>query len=159
MRFLRVSCVFFLFLLLVGVGPTFACFGTQLKVGVFGESDLKKAAFALGYFIEEKTGVVPEFIEIKEPVAALEAGRIDIIIVPSAIIIPRVYPTRIGGSLPKLGELRFVLATNILDDLRFTTVERALSLLPDFYKSKPYRNSKSGTKEKQAARKAVSDGG
>jgi hypothetical protein len=171
--------VIFIALVLVSSQSALACFGARLKVGVHGASELKMAAYSLGYFIEEKTGIEPDFVDITAPMEALGAGKVDILLVLGESPVPRIFSTRRGGKVPVIGEalgaseapeleLRVVLLNDLLDDLRFTTVDKSLALLPDFYASAVYRKASAGNnasagnsvkgEEKKLARKAVADG-
>lgn len=136
-----------------------ACFGALLKVGVVADTAQQTAAYALGYFVEDRTGVAPEFVEVADAGAALAKGEVDVALVVNG-------PAEIKGAvkgaavtLPGPSGAAVWLRTEIKDDLRFTTVERALNLLPGFYASEAYKNAAgSGKEPKKAARKAVSDG-
>ena len=62
------------------------------------------------------------------------------------------------GELPGAGQRVYWLRATILEDLRFTTVDRALGRIPTFFGSSGFENAlKSDDAPKKAARKAVLD--
>lgn len=134
-----------------------ACFGTRLRVGVPSQPRGALAAYAAGYFVQEKTGIEPEFFDAGE--AALAAGTVDLLLAPAAAAPPGGAASRPAGDVPGLGPARVWLRGEVLDDLRFFTVDRALGLLPAFFSSAGYRQAvQSGAPPRKAARKAVLDG-
>jgi hypothetical protein len=149
-------------LLLVGllgaVGtPAGACFGTHLRIAVPPEPRGALAAYAAGYFIQEKTGIEPEFLELAE--TAVAEGKADLALVAPGARCPRGATPRPAGDVPSLGTAQFWVHNEVLDDLRFSTVDRALAKMPAFYASAAYRQAlQSGAPPKKAARKAVLDG-
>ena len=144
-------------LCLVCSGPGQACFGSRLRVGVPEQPQGALAAYAVGYFVQEKTGIEPEFFSAGE--AALAAGTVDLLLAPAGAAAPPGVATRLAGAVPGMGEARVWLRGEVLDDLRFYTVDRALGLLPGFFSSAGYRQAvQSGAPPRKAARKAVLDG-
>jgi hypothetical protein len=140
---------------LVAAAPSHPCFGARLRVGV--PAGLAFPAYAAGYWVEEKTGIPPEFVEVGgEPAAALTAGDVDLLLVAADAPLPTGVVEREAGPLPGVGATRFWIREDVLDDLRFYTVERALGALPAFYASAAFRDAaQSGSNPKQAARQAV----
>lgn len=146
-------------LLLFAASAALGCFGAMLKVGVVAGSAKEVAAYSLGYFVAEKTGIEPEFVETADPAGAFARGEIDVALLPASIKEVEGAISRSGGNLEGLGGANIWLRKDVLDDIRFTTVEKALALLPAFYSSEAYIKAvKSGAEPKKAARKAVSDG-
>jgi hypothetical protein len=148
-------------LLLLAV-PARACFGTELRIGVPPERDGALAAYAAGYFVEEKTGIAPDFVPAADPQALLREGEIDLAVVPAAA--PEAAngadktAKRPAGTVPGLGSAVFLIRFEALEDIRFTTLERSLGILPRFFEGAAYRDAQSSPLEpKKAARKAVSD--
>ena len=135
----------------------FGCFGARLRVGVSAESAQALASYAAGYYVEEKTGVAPEFVDVKgDPGSALRQGEVDVFLAGSEATAPGEVSLREAGEIPGLGPGRFWIRPEVLDDLRFFTVERALKSIPGFYGSEAYREvSESGAPPKAAARRAV----
>lgn len=139
--------------------PAAACFGTHLRVAALvGAAPARAlAAYAAGYFIQEKTGIEPEFVDAGE--AALTENRADLALVAADARPPRGVVTRPAGAVPGLGPCQWWLRADVLDDLRFTTVDRAIARLPAFFASAAYREAlQSSAPPKKAARKAVLDG-
>ena len=161
MRYAGTPLLLFLFLCLslCLLFPTaaFSCFGTELKVGyVKGDESHSYASFATGFYVEEKTGVAPRFIEVSEPAKALSEEKIDLYLQAGNNPPPEGVITREGGEITGLGKVTFWLSDDVLDDLRFTTVERALAKLPSFFSSISFiENAASESTPKKAARKAV----
>jgi hypothetical protein len=155
-------CGFLLAAGLLGVAGGFgggaeACFGARLRVGVSGDAAQALASYAAGYYVEEKTGIEPEFVDVGgAATSALSQGKIDVFLAREAVPAPAGLTTRPAGEVPGLGPARFWIRSDILDDLRFSTVNRALGKIPGFYASDAYREARgSGTPPKKAARQAV----
>lgn len=151
--------VFFLFLAFWAHNAE-ACFGTRLKFGIeAGKTDLT-AVYAAGFFVEEKTGIAPEFVETGAMAEALAKGDADIFVQSADASIPgRDVTVFEAGTVPGPGKSVFVIRNDALDDIRFTTLKKALGLMPAFFGSKHYSDAAgSGLPPKKAARKAVSDG-
>jgi len=138
-----------------------ACFGTELRIGLPAEPARALAAYAAGYYVEETTGIVPDFRAVAgDPVEALGSGEIDLWLAfdapPAAL--PEGLALRPLGAVPGVGEGRFLLRADVLEDLRFTTVERALGALPRFYASPAWAKAAEAPEGgKKVARKAVLD--
>lgn len=146
-------------LFLASASDALACFGAMLKVGVEPGGAKAMAAYALGYFVAEKTGIEPEFVETPDPASALVKGEIDAAVVDGSAQPLKGILVLPGGKVSGFGEAKVWLREDVKDDIRFTTVERALGLMPAFYSSEAYGNAaRSGSEPKKAARKAVSDG-
>lgn len=140
-------------------GAALACFGAMLKVGVEPGGARATAAYALGYFVAEKTGIEPEFIETADPAAALARGEVDAALLDVKTGEVKGAVKRGAGQVEGSGELSIWLREDVQDDIRFTTVEKALGMLPAFYSSEGYKKAAGSVSEpKKAARKAVSDG-
>lgn len=137
---------------LAGAGACEACFGTKLRILVPAGGRGALASYAAGYFLEEKTGVEPEFVE------GDEGAAVDLRLVPAARVVPPGVVARPAGDVPGLGAAKFWLRAEVLDDLRFTTVERALARLPSFFSSPAFLGALGApASPKKAARKAVLD--
>lgn len=148
-----------LLVFLAGVGGAHACFGKMLKVGVPSGRESALAAYALGWFAAEKTGIEPEFVAVEDPLVALSKREIDIAVAPSSAPVGPGLVVREGGIVPGVGPARFYLRSDVLEDLRFFTVDKALGLAPAFFGSPAYGAAvSSGADAKKAARKAVNDG-
>lgn len=151
--------VFALFALLTAASAALACFGAMLKVAVEPDGARATAAYALGYFVAEKTGIEPEFIETADPAAALSKGEVDAALLEVKSGQVKGAVERGGGMVEGFGEAHIWLRSDVQDDIRFTTVEKALGMLPAFYSSEAYKKAASaGAEPKKSARKAVSDG-
>lgn len=136
-----------------------ACFGTLLKVGVEAERAKSVAAYSLGFFVTEKTGIEPDFTATADPVADLSRGVVDVALVAKGAGGAKGLVRRYAGKIPGLGEMDFLLREDALEDIRFTTLEKALGLMPSFYGLEGYvRALNSSAEPKKAARKAVNDG-
>ena len=143
---------------LLTAGLAFGCFGTRLRVGVPPDDEgMAVAAYALGYYMEERAGVEPEFVlTTLDPTPDFDAARVDVVLAPVHLPPPASAIVREGGNIPGVGPTRFWVRPDVIDDLRFTLVDRALDRLPALYGSKEYRASLgSGTNPKQTARQAV----
>lgn len=137
--------------------PARPCFGTRLRVAVPAGPARALAAYAAGYFIQEKTGIEPEFVEAHE--MAVSEGKADLTLATGGAQCPAGATERPAGDVPGVGAARFWVRNEVLDDLRFTTVDRALAKLASFYTSGAYRQAlQSAMPPKKAARKAVLDG-
>ena len=136
-----------------------ACFGTRLRVGVQAGTPAELPALATGYFLEERAGITPEFVEIPEgPGRALAEGRVDLVIAPASARAPEGVAERPAGPVPGLGEARYWIRPAVLEDLRFSLVDRALGRIPDLFRSGPFRRAVgSGQPPRKAARRAVLD--
>lgn len=146
---------------LLALLPTFgggahACFGARLRVGVTSDPAQALASYAAGYYVEEKTGIEPEFVEVPgSPAAALASEAVDLFLTAEGAAPPGVV-LRPAGSVPGLGPVQFWVREGVLDDLRFFTVERALERIPALYGSPAYAEaSRSGDAPRKAARQAV----
>jgi hypothetical protein len=143
--------------------PVRACFGTELRIGVPLGRDGALAAYAAGYFVEEKTGIAPDFVPAQDPLEMLKEGEIDLAVVPASALAKKEtsagkIPERPAGIVPGLGPAVFLIRADALEDIRFTTLERSLGILPRFFEGAAYRDAQSSPLEpKKAARKAVSD--
>lgn len=136
-----------------------ACFGTMLKVAVEKDPQKAYAAYAAGYFIAEKTGIEPDFIEVEDSKAALEKGSADLALTVGKSPEPKNSVARPAGDLPGFGAAVFRLRADVLEDIRFTTVEKALALCPAFFTSPAFKwDAAKGAEPRKAARKAVADG-
>lgn len=142
------------FLVLPPVGH--ACFGARLRVGVSPDPALALAAYALGYYVEEKTGIVPEFVDVGgDPAAALARSVVDLVLAPDGPA-PEGVAVRPAGTVPGVGACRVWIRGDVLDDLRFFTVDRALGILPRFYASDAFADAAvSRDPARKAARRAV----
>lgn len=146
-------------LLLFWHTPADACFGAKVRVGVPHDRAGSLAAYSVGYFIEEKTGIGPEFVEADDLYEALLKNELDVLIEPGGAGLRKEAETREAGSIPGIGGSRFVLRREMLDDLRFSTVEKALNMMPAFFGSGAYGEAAgSAVDARKAARKAVADG-
>lgn len=137
-----------------------ACFGVRLKFGMETGKNDPTATYAAGYFVEEKTGIAPEFVETGAMAEALKNGDADIFVAGPGMEIPKEGVTVMdAGIIPGSGKSVFVLRNDAADDIRYTTLKKALGLLPSFYGSVHYKEAAgSGMVPKKAARKAVNDG-
>jgi len=154
-------CGFLLAVGLLGVTAGFgggaeACFGARLRVGVSGDAAQALASYAAGYYVEEKTGIEPEFVDVAgNPVEALVAEAVDVLLATDQAA-PEGVVVRDAGSVPGFGAGRFWVREGVLDDLRFFTVDRALQQLPGFYGSEAFAEaSRSRDAPRKAARQAV----
>lgn len=144
-------------LVLAAALPGHACFGARLRVGVPPEPRLALAAYALGYYLEEKAGVAPDFVEAPEPRRALEAGHVDLALAPAQAVPPAVV-VRDAGEVPGHGPLRVWLRPDIGEDLRFALMDRVLGRAPGFLASPGFlRALESDAAPRKAARRAVLD--
>ena len=136
-----------------------ACFGAELRVGVPPAHDNPAralAAYATGYFVEERTGIAPDFREVKEdPATALTEGDIDLWLTPINEAPPEGFLTRSAGTVPGMGEAHYWLRVTTLEDLRFTTLERALGRMGKFFASDAYHTATTQPADRKTARKAV----
>jgi len=137
-------------------GGAEACFGARLRVGVSGDPAQALASYAAGYYVEEKTGIEPEFVDVAgSPAEALSAEVVDVFLA-AAEAAPEGVVVRDAGSVPGFGAGRFWVREGVLDDLRFFTVDRALQQLPGFYGSEAFDEaSRSRDAPRKAARQAV----
>ncbi len=137
-------------------GQAEACFGARLRVGVSGDGAQALASYAAGYYVEEKTGIEPEFVDVDgNPAAALAAESVDVFLTADRSV-PEGVVVRDAGSVPGFGAGRFWVREGVLDDLRFFTVDRALERLPSFYGSEAFDEaSRSRDAPRKAARQAV----
>jgi hypothetical protein len=128
-------------------------------VGIPTHPSLALAAYAAGYYVEEKTGIAPEFVAVEgDGAAALARGEVDLLLVPEAPR-PDGIAVRPAGDVPGAGSCRFWLREDVLDDLRFFTLDRALGNMPKFYGSEAFqRAAASGDPARKAARQAVHRG-
>jgi len=139
----------------LAAAPALGCFGTRLKVGVVADPAQALAAYATGYWVEEKTGVAPEFVPLDgDPNRSLLAGDVDLFLTTSSTD-PAGAEVREAGDVPGLGKARFCIRKDVLDDLRFFTVSRALARMPEFFGSDPYAAAVGSPSPKKAARQAV----
>lgn len=137
--------------------PGEPCFGTRLKVAVPRAHGGALAVYAAGFFVQEKTGIEPEFLEAPE--SAVAGGRADLALAAAGSPCPLGATSRPAGEIPGFGAATFWVRNEVLDDLRFSTVERALEKLSAFYASAAFRQAlQSPLPPKKAARKAVLDG-
>ncbi len=136
-----------------------ACFGTRLRIGVQAGTPAELPALATGYFLEERAGITPEFVEIQEgPARALAGGRVDLVIAPASAPAPEGVVERPAGPVPGLGPARYWIRPTVLEDLRFTLVDRALGRIPGLFRSGAFRRAVgSGDPPRRAARRAVLD--
>lgn len=133
-----------------------ACFGTELRIGISSEPARALASWAAGYYVEEKTGIAPDFREVpSDPGSALAEGSIDLWLAPAGEKVPPKAVSRSAGKVPGFGEAVFWLRPEVLDDIRFTTLDRALGGMAVFFGSPAYREAASGPGDKKAARKAA----
>ncbi|GAB4261402.1 hypothetical protein [Deferrisoma sp.] len=141
---------------LVAAGPAAACFGPRLKVAVGGPAPL--AAYVFGYYVEDRAGTGVEFVEAPDPGAEVAEGRADVALVPAGAGTPEGLVVRSAGVVPGVGPASFWLRPEVLDDLRFTLVERALGRMPALFGSEAYRAAAgSADTPRAAARKVVLD--
>ena len=141
----------------LSAAPAGACFGTRLRVGVPADDPGALAAFAIGYYVEEKTGIEPEFVELDgAPQQAVADHAVDLVLVAEDATPPATAEVRGAGTVPGLGPARFWLHPEVLDDLRFFTVERALGRAGALFASPAYAAAAaSGDAPRKAARQAV----
>ncbi len=136
--------------------PAMACFGARLKVGVATDPALALAAYATGYWVEEKTGIEPEFVSLDgEALPALLAGEIDLYIASDSTIQAGEAEIREAGTVPGIGIARYRIRKDVLEDLRFFTVGRALERAPQLFGSAAYAEALGSSSPKKAARQAV----
>ncbi len=142
---------------LAAAGVVCACFGNRLRIGVPDGRAGALAAYALGYYLEERAGVEPEFVAVAgDPVAPFQAHAVDVVVVPADRPAPAGAVVRGAGEIPGVGPARFWLRPEVPDDLRFSLVARALGRVPALYASGPYRDAAAGGAEpRPAARQAV----
>lgn len=153
----RGLCLAVTLLFVVGAtGLAEACFGARLRIGLTGDPVQALASYAAGYFIEEKTGIEPEFVPMEtSPAQALAVSSIDLVLVAEEAA-PKGALARPVGRLPRFGSGTFWLRADVVDDLRFFTVDRALGLLPGFYASHAFAEAAhSESAPRKAARQAV----
>ena len=133
-----------------------SCFGTELRIGI-GDAKTDTAAYATGYYVEEKTGISPDFRPAgDDPETALKDETIDIFLAPASLPVPEGLVTREIGEVNGAGTLVYWIRPDVLEDLRFTTVDRALGRIPAFFNSSSYHEAAKATDApKKAARKAV----
>lgn len=144
---------------LLAAAPAGACFGARLRVGVPAEAPAALASYAAGYYVEEKTGIAPEFVPVAAPAEALTQGRVDLVLVPEGAAAPPGAQVRAAGEAPGLGRAQLWLRAEVLDDLRFFTLDRALGRFPGLLASPAYaRAAQSQDPPRKAARRAVLDG-
>lgn len=141
----------------LAAAPAGACFGTRLRVGVPTAGPGALAAFAIGYYVEEKTGIEPEFVELAgAPQQAVADHAVDLVLAAEDAAPPAVATVRTAGDVPGLGPTRFWIHPEVLDDLRFFTVERALGRAKALFASPAYAAAAaSGDAPRRAARQAV----
>ncbi|MBE0617884.1 MAG: hypothetical protein IH608_08170 [Proteobacteria bacterium] len=132
------------------------CFGARLRIGVPSDPAPALAAYAAGYYVEEKTGIEPEFVELSgDPGAALAEGAIDFFLA-TGLPTPDGVEVRPAGVLPGVDDSRFWIRRDVLDDLRFFTLDRALQGIPGFYGSEAFREAaRAPEPARKAARQAV----
>ena len=95
----RTSALILSAALLCAATAAFACFGAELRVGVPSDAPGALAAYATGYFVEEKTGIAPDFREVTgDPATMLAEGDIDIWLVPVSTPTPEGFLTRPAGT-------------------------------------------------------------
>lgn len=153
----NVIILMFILLCAPGFNLASACFGPKLKIGVSPEANSSLASYAIGFLVEEKTGIAPEFIEFGDSASeALKNEEIDIFLASPDAKTSEYASIKSIGDIPGVGPANVWIRTEMKDDLRFFTVERALGLLPQFFSSSAYKTAaKSKTKPKKAARQAV----
>ena len=134
-----------------------ACFGTRLRVGVGTGRNAVLAAFTSGYFVEEKTGIEPEFVELEgDPEQALAEREIDLYLAPEVAATPTTVEVLPAGEVAGMGAAQFWIHQEVLDDLRFFTVKRALAQIGPLFSSPVYGEAlRSGDSPRKAARQAV----
>jgi hypothetical protein len=137
--------------------PAQACFGARLRVGVPVGGPGVLAAFAIGYYVEEKTGIEPEFVNLEgDPRQALAGHEVDLVLAAAAESPPGAAEVRPAGTVPGLGTARFWLHPEVLEDLRFFTVVRALGRAEALFASNAYTAAvASSDAPRRAARQAV----
>ncbi|MDF1553951.1 MAG: hypothetical protein P1P84_12855 [Deferrisomatales bacterium] len=141
----------------LAAAPAEACFGARLRVGVPSAGAGALAAFAIGYYVEEKTGIEPEFVELAgTPQQAIAEHAVDLVLAAEDVPPPALAEVRMAGDVPGLGPARFWLHPEVLDDLRFFTVERVLGRAGKLFASPAYAAAvASEGAARQAARQAV----
>lgn len=141
----------------LSLAPAWGCFGARLRVGVLPGDAAGLAAYALGYFVEEKTGIEPEFVPWSgNPEQAFADRVVDLLVTSASAAPPALVVVRDAGTVRGLGPARFWLHPEVLDDLRFFTVERALGRAGALFASPAYSAAvDSGEAPRQAARQAV----
>lgn len=145
-----------LFLLLPSLA--LACFGTELRIGVGKDPKNALFSYALGFFIEEKTGIEPLFVEVDDSPSLLADKKIDLRLLPATAPAPTGAVRQETVNLPDYGEAFVWLTHETVDDLRFTTIERTLKIAGGFFNSKAMSEAASHSGDpKKAARKAVLD--
>ena len=158
MRARRGAAVLLVGAVLAAAVPAAACFGTRLRVGVPPGRAWALAAYATGYYVEEKAGVEPEFVRVKDPAAALGEGRVDLVLVPAGGPAPSGAVARPAGEVPGLGRIQYWVREAVLEDLRYFLVDRALGRVGELFGSRAYADAASGDEPpRRAARKAVLD--
>jgi hypothetical protein len=115
------------------------------------------AAFASGYYVEEKTGIEPEFVELEGlPEQALAEREIDLYLAPEGTETPTAVEVLPAGEVVGMGAARFWVHPEVLDDLRFFTVKRALTQIGALFSSPVYGEAvRSRDSPRKAARQAV----
>ena len=147
-----------LFLVIFGLGAVRAeaCFGKRLRIAVPKDARGALAAYAAGFFIEEKTGIEPEFVESAD--RGLADGTVDLRLAAGGSAVPAGGVVGPAGEVPGTGPAQFWIRDDVLEDLRFFTVERTLGKMPAFYASRAFHEAlESPAPPKKAARKAVLD--
>jgi len=141
----------------LAAAPAWACFGARLRVGVPTGSAGALAAFAVGFFVEEKTGIEPEFVELEgAPQQAFADHTVDVVLATEDVAPPKGAELRSAGAVPGMGAARFWIHPEVLDDLRFFTVDRALGRAGVLFSSPAYATAAtSGEAPRKAARQAV----
>ncbi|PLX41038.1 MAG: hypothetical protein C0608_07265 [Deltaproteobacteria bacterium] len=133
-----------------------ACFGAELRVGVPPDAGLQTyTAYSVGYYVEEKTGIAPRFVEVADGESAILNGEIDLWLEVGEDSLPRGVEERTGAAVEGLGKVTFWLNPEVLDDLRFTTVERALARASSFLTSEQFNENAMGDNPRKSARKAA----
>ncbi len=158
MRTRRGAAVLLMGAVLAAAGPAAACFGTRLRVGVPPGRLWALAAYATGYYVEEKAGVEPEFVRVEDPAAALGEVRVDLVLVPAGTPTPSGAVARPAGEVPGLGGIQYWVREAVLEDLRYFLVDRALGRVGELFGSNAYARAAAGGGDPQkAARNAVLD--
>ncbi len=138
--------------------PAAACFGTRLRVGVPPGRGWALAAYATGYYVEEKAGVEPEFVPADDPAAALAEERVDLVLAPAGGPTPPGAVARPVGQVPGLGRIQYWVREAVLEDLRYFLVDRALGRVGELFGSRAYARALAGQEPpRRAARRAVLD--
>lgn len=134
-----------------------ACFGAELKIGVGKERGWAFVSYALGYFVEEKTGIEPLFIDAESAEKALAEKKIDLALLPAQAPPPDGAIKQETVKTPA-GEAVIWLSPSVTEDIRFTTLARTLKIAGGFLSSKALSEAASQSGDpKKAARKAALD--